>query len=165
MDRIIKHAQSGFSLVEALVALTLFTVFFAGGITLLTVFETESRETESIRVVQDQGYAFLIDWANYARQYDEMDVEGDRPDDSVLDVFDVANGIDFISVTDLSFADQRTAQKIQTWQNKLETIRGIQVDKWVLTTSTPASPSEIYRTITLEVNDNQELSWHICCAD
>lgn len=150
--------QQGFSLIEAMVALVLFSVFFIGATTLLANYETENANAEERRLIQDLGSSFLIDWANYSRQQDIMNTNGIRPTNSVLDDFD---DFDFLGTETLTTHAQLTLNKVDYWQAKLKESHGVRLSKWVLDVDN--SVTDGYRTLTLTVNDDFVVTWVVCC--
>lgn len=147
--------QRGFTLIEAIVALSLFSLLFVGATLLLSTYETQNSQLRKLTNQQSISYSFLQEWGNLSRRMDRTS-SGARPLVSVLDGF--SSGVDFKEAIQ-SFSNRSVDTLYRQWRERLENESGNSAS-WVLTVENSA---DHYRTLTLEV-DGTETQYHICCA-
>lgn len=147
--------QRGFTLIEAVVAIALFSILFIGATLLLSTYETQNSQLRSLTNRQSLSYSFLQEWGNVSRRLDRR-ADGARPVASVLDDLD---GVNFKSESVPMLSNSTISKLFADWRERL-IAEASNVDSWTLSVSTS---SEHYRTLTLTV-DGQQTQYFICCA-
>ena len=146
----------GFSIIEAVVALSLFAIMLVGATATLSIFQLNERSASSTALQADMREVFLQDWANFARQEDAMNELGERPDDSILDGVDH----DFLADVDFESSSAALRRQVRDWETRLESELNPRTDQWRLTV---ASAAGAYRELTLTTASGVTRSWLICC--
>lgn len=183
--------ERGFTLVEAVVSISLFSLMILGATLQLRAFEDGQRSISDALILTKAARTFLSELSQVARQTDKFnELVSDsgglvRPSASVLDDFypSVASGplestsgwgYNFLSPDDrdlnaalVKFKSRWTTADASDPANRtrLEKRIGRRASQWRIEVINPSSGA--YRIIELHLDDDNvtNLQWPICCGD
>ena len=184
--------QAGFTILEAVVSIALFSLIILGATIQLRAYEDGQRSIADALILVKTSRTFLTELSQVSRINDSFNVLATasgvvRPDDSVLDAFnngtlvtvqdDTAQanvGFDFLTADTNSHAlNADLANFVSRWtrpdvndpgqRSRLQKRIGNRADRWQVRIINPASGA--YRVIELHLDDNgsTNLQWPICC--
>ena len=180
--------QRGFTLIEAVVSISLFSLMILGATLQLRAYEDGQRSIADALVLVKTARTFLSELSQVSRREDAFERGSDgisRPDESVLDVLsgaqatypngDIQDGYDFYAASSNSVVLNPALDEVfeKSWNTEDENERtrltraiGRRADAWRINVYKPASGA--YRIIELHLDTDDgdtNLVWPICCSD
>ena len=182
--------QRGFTLIEAVVSISLFSLMILGATLQLRAYEDGQRSIADALVLVKTARTFMTELSQVSRRVDAFStIAGasgiERPDESVLDAFmsgNVTYGASSITGYDLLAGDDNGAELnaeladfVARWntedadqRTRLSRAIGRRAKAWRIEIASGTDASGAYRLIQLHLDkDNNEtnLQWPICCGD
>lgn len=182
--------QRGFTLIEAVVSISLFSLMILGATLQLRAYEDGQRSIADALVLVKTARTFMTELSQVSRQEDAFNTVATasglaRPDVSVLDAFmsgDVTYGASSLTGYDFLAGDDNGAQLnadlaafVARWntpdaddRTRLFRAIGRRAPAWRVEIASGTAASGAYRVIQLHLDkdDNQtNLQWPICCAN
>ncbi|MGB0966064.1 MAG: PulJ/GspJ family protein [Litorivicinus sp.] len=160
----IRKSQSGFSIIEAMVALALFAIMIVGAAVTLGTIQTSDQQSDALQQQAALRDVFLADWASWARRQDWIEGTGNRPAMSVLD--SIPAGYDFLSAASAATGNAALDTRLNEWRDRVQSQLRPPPDQWVLTVVSGAAitgASGAYRQLVLTTASGSSRTWLICC--